>query len=152
MLSSQVCLVVTAELQVVLLPVRSTVLGWQDKHTLSWPALVLLLLSELRVAHRVVLRPVVMAVVQVSCARGGFAFHREGNIRGVTFWGRLGRVELRSCQNSCVLKNIRHPSCNRLRRLSSATLFCQTSTAVPVKKQKIRVFPLPGKCISSVVV
>lgn len=100
MLSSQVCLVVTAELQVVLLPVRSSVLGWQDRHALSWPALALLLLSELRVARRVVLRPVVMAVVQVSCARGGFAFHHEGNIRGVNFWGRLGRVELCSCQNS----------------------------------------------------
>lgn len=87
---SQVCLVVAAELQVVLLPVRSTVLSWQDKHTLSWPALALLLLSELRVAHRVVLRPVVMAVVQVSCAQGGLAFHREGNIQRGELLGQVG--------------------------------------------------------------
>lgn len=90
MLCSQVCLVVTAELQVVLLPVRSSVLGWQDRHALSWPALALLLLSELRVARRVVLRPVVMAVVQVSCARGGFAFHHEGNIQRGELLGQVG--------------------------------------------------------------
>lgn len=83
-------MVVTAELQVVLLPVRSSVLGWQDKHALSWPALALLLLSELRVAHQVVLRPVVMAVVQVSCARGGFAFHHEGNIQRGELLGQVG--------------------------------------------------------------
>lgn len=74
--------------------------------------------------------------------------------KGVNFWGRLGRVELCSCQNSCVLKNSRHPSCNKLRKLLSATLFCQNSTAVSVKKQKLCVccFSLPGKCISSVLV
>ena len=56
---------VVTELRTVLLPVRSNMLDWQDKHVLSWPALAVLLITNLCVAQQVVLWPV--SRVEPSC-------------------------------------------------------------------------------------